>query len=250
MSRGMGNEKRNNTEGMKRQAIDIIDLVKQIGADVAGLADMSCYDREILGFDGDLRNVYPYAISFGLLVPSGVLETLTDGPTLFYLHHYRQVNYRLDIIAYELAKAIEGLGGKALPFAASQMVDWQNQKGHISHKHVAVAADLGWIGRNNLLVHPRFGSRVRYNTVLTDIDNGCGGIPPKTKERAECPRSKLACGECRACIGACPAHAIAEDPADFDHKGCFAMLQQFKNRRNLGHHICGLCVKACIGGGI
>ena len=37
---------------------------------------------------------------------------------------------------------------------------------------------LGWIGRNNLLVHPRFGARVRYNTVLTDIgfDNGCGTL--------------------------------------------------------------------------
>ena len=112
---------------------------------------------------------YPYAISFGLLVPSGVLETLTDGPTLFYLHHYRQVNYRLDMIAYELAKEIERRGGRALPFAASQMVDWQNQKGHISHKHVGVAAGIGWIGRNNLLVHPHFGARVRYNTVLTDI---------------------------------------------------------------------------------
>ena len=142
-----------------------------MGADVAGVADMSRYDREVLGFGDDVLHAYPYAISFGLLVPSGVLETLTDGPTLFYLHHYRQVNYRLDMIAYELAKEIERRGGRALPFAASQMVDWQNQKGHISHKHVGVAAGVGWIGRNNLLVHPRFGARVRYNTVLTDIDS-------------------------------------------------------------------------------
>lgn len=220
---------------MKGETRGITTLLRGMGADVAGVADMSRYDREILGFSDDILHAYPYAISFGLLVPCGVLETLTDGPTLFYLHHYRQVNYRLDMIAYELAKEIERRGGRALPFAASQMVDWQNQKGHISHKHVGVAAGIGWIGRNNLLVHPEFGARVRYNTVLTDIDLTAGEPVGN------------GCGQCRACIGACPAAAIVQEPAGFDHKGCFAMLQQFKNKRNLGHHICGLCVKACEG---
>jgi epoxyqueuosine reductase QueG len=222
---------------MKGETSGITTLLQGMGADVAGVADMSRYDREILGFGDEPLHAYPYAISFGLLVPCGVLETLTDGPTLFYLHHYRQVNYRLDMIAYELAKEIERRGGRALPFAASQMVDWQNQKGHISHKHVGVAAGIGWIGRNNLLVHPHFGARVRYNTVLTDIDLTAGAP------------SASGCGTCRACIGACPAAAIVQEPAGFDHRGCFAMLQQFKNKRNLGHHICGLCVKACEGGG-
>jgi epoxyqueuosine reductase QueG len=220
---------------MGGKAKNIIALIREMGADAAGVADMSRYDREILGFDHDVLHAYPYAISFGLLVPSGVLETLTDGPTLFYLHHYRQVNYRLDVIAYELAKEIEARGGRALPFAASQMADWQNQKGHISHKHVGASAGIGWIGRNNLLVHPRFGARVRYNTVLTDIDLAAGEA------------HAFGCGECRLCIGACPASAISEEPAGFDHMGCFAMLQQFRNKRNLGHHICGLCVKACGG---
>jgi epoxyqueuosine reductase QueG len=220
---------------MKGETSAITALLQAMGADVTGVADMSRYDREVLGFGDDILHAYPYAISFGLLVPSGVLGTLTDGPTLFYLHHYRQVNYRLDIIAYELAKEIEKRGGRALPFAASQMVDWQNQKGHISHKHVGVAAGLGWIGRNNLLVHPEFGARVRYNTVLTDI-NLTAGEPQAN-----------GCGECASCIGACPAAAIGQDPAGFDHRGCFAMLQQFKNKRNLGHHICGLCIKACEG---
>jgi epoxyqueuosine reductase QueG len=227
---------------------DMIALLRGMGADVTGVADMSRYDREILGFSDDILHAYPYAISFGLLVPCGVLETLTDGPTLFYLHHYRQVNYRLDMIAYELAKEIERRGGRALPFAASQMVDWQNQKGHISHKHVGVAAGAGWIGRNNLLVHPRFGARVRYNTVLTDqdwMDNT--PLADGSSEGCRPNHYRLACGGCRACIAVCPVNAIKEDPADFDHKGCFAMLQQFKNKRNLGHHICGLCVKVCGG---
>ena len=89
-----------NAAGMKKRLVEM-------GADVVGVADMTLYDREILGFGEDIGQAYPRAISFGLLVPKGVLETLTDGPTLFYLHHYRQVNYRLDTIAYLLAKEIE-----------------------------------------------------------------------------------------------------------------------------------------------
>jgi len=120
--------------------------------------------------------------------------------------------------------------------AASQMIDWQRQLGHISHKHVAVAAGLGWIGRNNLLVHPQFGCRVRYNTVLTYMVLVPDG-----------PMA-IGCGDCRACVASCPASAIRDEQADFDHQGCYEMLQVFKNKRNLGHHICGLCVRACEGG--
>jgi epoxyqueuosine reductase QueG len=212
-------------------------LLEGMGVDAWGVAALASYDRHLLALGDGIREKHPFAISFGLLVPKGVLETLTDGPTLFYLHHYRQVNYRLDMIAYELGKAIEGRGAKALPFAASQMVDWQGQRGHISHKHVAAAAGLGWIGRNNLLVHPKFGARLRLNTVLTDMELA--------------PDAPLAfgCGRCTACAGACPASSIGPEPAEFDHKGCYAMLQEFKNKRNLGHHICGLCVRACGGKG-
>ena len=206
-----------------------------MGADVMGFADVARYDREIVALGEDVSKKYPIAISFGLLVSKGVLETLIDGPTSLYLHHYRQVNYRLDMIAYLLAGQIEARGHRALPLAASQMVDWQRQLGHISHKHVGVAAGIGWIGRNNLLVHPRFGARVRYNTVLTDMALVTGE-----------PLSG-GCGVCTACASSCPAQAIREDAEGFDHLGCFEMLQVFKNKRNLGHHICGLCVKACGG---
>lgn len=224
--RGRGTDRENSLE-LKRH-------LAEMGADVVGIADMAAYGREILGVGPTER--YTRAISFGLLVPEGVLDTLSDGPTLFYLHHYRQVNYRLDMVAYLLAKEIEAGGHRALPFAASQLIDWQRQLGHISHKHAAAAAGLGWIGRNNLLVHPQFGSRVRYNTVLTDM-----GLEP------DAPLG-FGCGECRACASSCPASAIKEEQADFDHRGCYEMLTVFKNKRSLGHHICGLCVKVCKGG--
>ncbi len=37
------------------------------------------------------------------------------------------------------------------------------------------------------------------------------------------------------------------EPEDFDHRACFAKLEEFRRLRYVSQHICGLCVKACRG---
>ena len=177
----------------------------------------------------------PSAISVALRLAPAVLGTLEDHPNQLYEHHYRQVNFALDRLALDLATLIQNLGAQALPVAASQLVDWQNQRGHLSHKRIAVGAGLGWLGRNNLLVTPHHGAQVRLVTVLTDLE-----LEP------DCPIEN-GCGSCRACIAACPARAIGEAPVEFKHLDCYAMLKEFQSRHYVSQYICGLCVKACSG---
>ena len=176
-------------------------------------------------------------ISLGVFLSRGVLEDIGEHPTRLYLHHYRQANYFLDRNAFILARRIEALGARALPVAATQTIDWNVQRGHLSHKEVARRAGLGWIGRNNLLVTPARGAQVRLVTVLTDL--------PLTTDRPH-PGD---CGDCRRCLDTCPAGAIGEKAEDFDHRQCYRQLQVFKNSLNLGHYICGVCVRACRGEG-
>ncbi|HOE16958.1 MAG TPA: hypothetical protein PLX02_05325 [Syntrophorhabdaceae bacterium] len=221
--------------GIDKNTEFIEAYLKGQDVDVFGVGDMSFYDKELVALDNSLKERLTFGISFGLVLSKGILETLTDGPTLIYLHHYRQLNYRLDMAAYLLSREIERKGFVAMPFAASQLVDWKDQRAHISHKKVGEIAGVGWIGRNNLLVHPVFGAQVRYNTVLTDMPLDAG--KPLGKD----------CGQCRACISACPAGAIREEKENFDHQGCYLMLNKFKKERNLGHHICGICIRACRG---
>ncbi len=177
----------------------------------------------------------PNAISVALHLSPAVLGTLEEHPNQLYEHHYRQVNFALDRLALDLATPIQSLGAQALPIAASQLVDWQNQRGHLSHKRVAVGAGLGWLGRNNLLVTPRFGAQVRLVTVLTDL-----ALEPDHP-------TENGCGSCRACIAACPARAIGETAAEFKHHDCFALLKEFQSKRYVSQYVCGLCVKACAG---
>jgi len=192
--------------------------------------------------DHSLTEIFPqeiadltFAISIGVRLSDKVIDTIVDHPTKLYLHHYRQVNYLLDRIALLLSGFIGQLGYKALPIPASQVVDWENQRAHLSHKLVASMAGLGWIGRNNLLVTPEWGARVRLVTVLTDI--------PLLVDKPLLQD----CGNCTKCLNICPAGAIKEKKENFDHLACFEQLKKFRKEWNIPHYICGICVRVCQG---
>lgn len=205
----------------------------KLGAALFGVANLAEHPVATYELDREILKRLPYGISIGVRLADGVIEELTDHPTLFYLHHYRQVNYQLDRIALAIAAMIEKVGGKGLAIAASQVVDWEGQRGHISHKGVAQRAGLGWIGRNNLLCNPIHGARVRLVTILTDLPLRTDGI------------LSASCGSCRKCVAVCPAGAIKDELEGFDHRACLEKLKEFRSRYNIGQYICGLCVKAC-----
>lgn len=172
-----------------------------------------------------------YGISLGLRLSDAILDQLQGGPTLIYKHHYKAVNYRLDQVALHFLHHLQQHGYSALPIPASQMVDWEGQKGHLSHKLVARFAGLGWMGRSTLLVNPQHGSRVRYVTILTDMP-----LNP------DLPLSRD-CGDCRSCVSLCPVGAISE--TSYDMSACVKKLKEFATSRGIGVYICGMCVKAC-----
>jgi len=173
----------------------------------------------------------PYGISLGLRLSDAILDQLEDGPTLIYQHHYKAVNYRLDQVALRFLHHLQQQGYAGLPIPSSQMVDWEKQRGHLSHKLVAKFAGLGWIGRSNLLVNPLHGARVRYVTILTDMPLICDSP------------AALSCGECKSCIALCPARAITV--GGYDMAACVEKLKEFSSRRGIGVLICGMCVQAC-----
>lgn len=205
-----------------------------LGFDLLGVADVTAMRGEFL-LEPATRDRFPLAVSLGKRLSDGVLEDIDDRPTALYFHHYRQANNFLDRGAFLVADFIQKSGGRALPIAASQMIDWENQKAHVSHKHVGRAAGLGWFGRNNLLVNPELGSRFRLVTVLTDMS-----LEPATPLERDC-------GACRACLAACPAGAIKDSRADFDHKACFETLKDFRKKGYVSQFICGICVRDCRG---
>ena len=206
----------------------------ELGFSLFGVADIVSVRDTFLLAD-DVRRRFSRAVVLAKRLVDGVLEDIRDQPTPLYFHHYRQLNFFLDRGALLLASRIQDLGFEALPIAASQILDRENQRAHVSHKVLGRLAGLGWIGRNNLLVHPDLGSRFRLVSVLTDMP-----LPADEPIAGDC-------GECRACIAVCPAGAIGERPEDFDHRRCYEKLDEFRRKHIVSQHICGVCVKACRG---
>jgi len=210
-------------------------LCHQWGGSLFGVADLRSFKKEEILLPPPLIDRLPYAISVGFHLSDTILEEVENQPTPLYFHHYQRVNILLDTIGLIVTSTIQDLGHQAMAIAASQIVDWKNQKGHLSHKHVARAAGLGWIGRNNLLVNEQFGSRIRLVTILTGIPLVIS--PPSTKD----------CSSCLDCLSVCPAEAIKERQEDFDHLRCYEQLRTFAKTLHFSHNICGVCVKACRG---
>ncbi|RKZ27391.1 hypothetical protein DRQ20_00600 [bacterium] len=180
----------------------------------------------------EIRKVkYPRAISLAYPLLPSVLETIENEPTLIYKHHYKVVNWLLDQAAHKIAYFLCKKGYDALPIAASQTVDWEVQRGHISHRFIAHKAGLGWIGKSGLLVNPQYGPRIRLATIFTSAP-----LEPDSPYEGEC-------GDCKVCIEACPAGALSDN--GYDKEKCLQQLKKFASKRGIGVLICGVCVKVC-----
>lgn len=185
----------------------------------------------------ELARDLSYGISLGYRLSDSVLSTIDGAPSLIYKHHYKTVNWLLDQCAEKLANLIQAKGYRSLAIPASQTVNWEQQEGHLSHILVAKECGLGWIGRSGLLVHPKYGARVRYATVLTDLELENDNGTDTTKE--------YGCGDCHKCIDACPAGAISKN--GYNKEKCVEQLKKFAAIRGVGVYICGVCVKVCDG---
>jgi epoxyqueuosine reductase len=213
---------------------DLRAFALDLGFDLFGVADVTAF-RDGFLLEPATRARFDRAVSLGKALSGAVLDDIRDRPTALYFHHYRQTNAFLDRGALLVADALQKQGFRALPIAASQIVDWEGQRAHVSHKHVGRAAGLGWFGRNNLLVNPRLGAQFRLVTVLTDMS--LEAAKPLDRD----------CGACRACAAACPAAAIKDAREDFDHRACYETLQDFRKKGYTPQFICGLCVRDCRG---
>lgn len=209
-------------------------LARDSGAALFGIADIRGVKKEF-HFSGEILGDLDYAISIGLRLSDPILEEIIDKPTKIYYHHYRQANIALDQIAFRISNFIHNKGYKALPVPASQIIDWEKQKGQVSHKKIGYLAGLGFMGRNNLLVNPGLGAHFRLVSILTDMP-----LEPDRPLEADC-------ASCKACMDVCPVDAIKGRQEDFEHIKCYEKLREFRNQRIVGQFICGICVKACRG---
>jgi epoxyqueuosine reductase len=100
--------------------------------------------------------------------------------------------------------------------------------GPVVERSLAVAAGLGWTGKNTCLIHPEHGSFGFLAVLLTSLEaNGVSGVSGVRKSDAAAPVANLPypdrCGSCTRCIQACPTNAL-DTPYQMDANRCIAYL--------------------------
>jgi epoxyqueuosine reductase QueG len=221
------------------------ELVTGLGADFAGVADLSLAREAIGEQGGETFARYPFAVSIGIRLMDSIIDELPNRDqrwvaATFRLHAYDLVNARLDAIISRAASLLQNEGFRALPIPASNVIDGGKLIGAFSHKLAAHLAGLGWIGKSCLLVTPQAGPRVRWATVLTTAPLEPSGRPLESQ-----------CGTCTNCADICPAKAFTgrifreDEPRAFrfDAHACKAHLQE--REKATGLSVCGLCTYAC-----
>jgi epoxyqueuosine reductase len=109
-------------------------------------------------------------------------------------------------------------------------------------KELAQRAGLGWIGKNSLLISPQVGSLFNLGELFLDID-----LPHSQTKNIDL------CGDCQACIDACPMQCIKVDRTinaercisylTIEHKGIID--QSLRSKMGSWVFGCDICQMVC-----
>jgi epoxyqueuosine reductase len=208
---------------MKDLKVVIRNFVLDLGADDVGFASVDDYRSPRTP---PIESLFPGAKSIIVMAFRELSACESPSPQL-------AMNARLDLMeftrstCYRVARHIESqLGSPTVTVPVSYPMDFTiPQKigvGEVSLRHAAVSAGLGAFGLHNLVVHPKFGTRVIFTAVLTKL------------ELASDPAlGKSPCTRCGLCVQACPAGAL-NDEGKTDLLKCLGNSQPYGMRANIG----------------
>jgi len=146
----------------------------------------------------DPRKLFPeckscilVGLTYTLHRPSGITtHKLGEGFIASYargVDYHAEITRRLKQFHEHMEKKFKSSIGRKLFCDSSPILE----------KSVAQSAGLGWIGRNSLLISPKFGSSFNIGGLLLD-----NAIKPSV------PFQQDLCGDCQKCVQACPTGCI------------------------------------------
>ena len=209
------------------------NLLGKAGADLIGFADLKQLNMRI-------TDEFPFGICFAIRYDDSAVDDLPDDNN--WLKMSTQLGEKAKNI-YDTAKGFIDSQGYRWRKITSSIAsdDLPDLSEEIPQKTLATLSGLGWIGKSDLLITQEHGPRLRIGTLITDM--------PLAVDK---PITESSCGDCTACVDACPVKAIkgaswasgSLRSSLLDVKRCNQHL--WSTRQTLGRkQTCAICLKVC-----
>jgi len=148
----------------------------------------------------------------------------------FYGAEYDRLNDALNQTAARLAVEVGGFSIPATTSGLASVID--HVEGYwpqvVSHRVAAELSGVGWRGRNELIVNPLYSCAIRLASIATELP-----LPRSTPVED-------GCGECRACLDACPFLANKDRLKNYREQ-----CRRYLVALGLESEVCGKCIRAC-----
>ncbi len=221
---------------MSRQ---IKEVARFFGADAVGIALLDqayVYTHRARGSQAEGTKAgdpvtldHKYAICMGL---AGDNDRYVAGPSSISDAEYSMGNTRSMIPAFMLAAYIRELGYPARWHAYHRM--------ELNPLPLAIRAGLGELGRNGMLIHEKYGSRLHLMVVTTDL--------PLVVDAPVDIAVEEFCRYCKKCARTCPSRSITFSDVKDVYKGVekwrINVDSCYLNRVALDHN-CLYCTTSC-----
>jgi epoxyqueuosine reductase len=193
---------------VERHAIYESWLAHGYAGEMSYLARDSAPRRDPAQLLDGARTLVTVAMSYAHADPPDVpADRLAAGPRGVIARYARGADYHMVLKQKLRALAVEAGAALGRPIAWRDCVD----TAPVLEREVAHAAGVGFIAKNTLLIAPGAGSFLLLGELLTDVECAPGA--------AIAPR----CGQCRACLDACPTGAFV-DAYTLDARRCISYL--------------------------
>ena len=172
----------------------IIAQAKTLGASLAGMVSIAALERAP---SYDMCGLLPRLPGAGSLLVLALVHKHSQ-PNLDWWDDRKggtPGNRQMEETAINLARWL----GRELGVNA-HILPYHVERGGVFLKDAAVLAGLGIIGRNNLLVTPDYGPRIRLRALLVEVEVDA----PQTLDFDPCARC------CMPCTRACPREAFPQ----------------------------------------